>query len=173
MPHIQPTYYAAIIAAEAIGNNNANGVVRAVELALDHPRLAGYAFYEGGEKEKKKLTKMLLINSQAYFVNGTTDDGSEIEKPSARTRRGYVHVDFQFLTGRNNHSLFAPPPPPQRMKVKRLSIAHADDTSGLSWGGQTYETSDGLVRGELRVEEGDVGGGVDLSDTEAILILFQ
>jgi len=153
MPHIQPAYYAAIIAAEAIGNVSG---IRAVELAMDHPRLAGYAFYEGSEK---KLAKVLLINSQAYF--GTT--GSETPPPS----RGYIHVDFQFLRG---NSLFAPP---QRMSIKRLSIPHADDTSGLSWGGQTYETDDGLVHGELKVEKGDASSGVDLSDTEAVLITFQ
>ena len=155
MPHIQPSYYAAIVAAEAIGN--ANGV-RAVELAIDHLRLAGYAFYERGEKEK--LAKVLLINSQAYF--GT--NGSET---LPNTRRGYIHIDFQFLRG---NSLFAPP---QRMTIKRLAIPHADDTSGLRWGGQTYETDDGLVRGEVKVEKGDVSSGVDLSDTEAVLILFQ
>jgi Glycosyl hydrolase family 79 C-terminal beta domain len=63
-PHIQPQYYSAIIAAEAIGNSNNTQVV---ELHIHDTRISGYAFYQGGQ-----LTKAILINSLA-FLTTTTD----------------------------------------------------------------------------------------------------
>ena len=92
-PHVQPAYYAAIIAAEAIGHT---GSARAVELSIDDPRIAGYAFYEG-----KKLVRAVLINSQAYLANNAT--GS----------RGTIHVNIQL----DGH-----PGAPSLMAIKRLAI---------------------------------------------------
>ncbi|TEB25149.1 hypothetical protein FA13DRAFT_1738567 [Coprinellus micaceus] len=66
-PHIQPQYYAAIIAAEAIGSS---GQTRILELT-------GYAFYEGDI-----LVRALFINSLAFF-----------KKDSTRTS---VHIDLAF-----------------------------------------------------------------------------
>ncbi|CAA7267056.1 unnamed protein product [Cyclocybe aegerita] len=144
-PHIQPQYYAAIIAAEAIGSS---GTTRAVELIINHSRVAGYAFYEGGV-----LVRALLINSQAFFMGDT--------------QRESIHVDLGFVsTGAN-------PRVPRTMIVKRLSIPHAEDTTGLTWGGQTYETSDARVSGELRVEEVDVASGLDIQETEVVLLNFD
>ncbi|KAJ3510881.1 hypothetical protein NLJ89_g4418 [Agrocybe chaxingu] len=144
-PHIQPQYYAAIIAAEAIGST---GTTRAVELTISHSRVAGYAFYEGGT-----LVRALLINSQAFFVGDT--------------QRESIHVDLGFLpTGAN-------PRLPRTMDVKRLSIPHAEDTTGLRWGGQTYETSDARVSGELKVDRIDIANGVDIQGTEAVLLHFD
>ena len=62
-PHIQPQYYSAIIAAEAIGNSNNTQVV---ELNIDEARISGYAFYQGGQ-----LTKAILINSLAFLTTTT------------------------------------------------------------------------------------------------------
>jgi hypothetical protein len=73
-PHVQPPYYAAIIAAEAIGNS---GSTAAVELSVNNSRIAGYAFYESGS-----LVRAVFINSQAYL----TGDES----------RGSVHIDLKF-----------------------------------------------------------------------------
>ncbi|KAF8905059.1 hypothetical protein CPB84DRAFT_1814293 [Gymnopilus junonius] len=53
-PHIQPQYYAAIIAAEPL-------------LTIDNPRISGYAFYESDV-----LARVMLINSQEYLsINAT------------------------------------------------------------------------------------------------------
>lgn len=50
---------------------------------------------------------------------------------------------------------------------------HADDTSGLTWGGQTYETSDAKVQGSLSVTQVAVSAGVDIQATEAVLLTFS
>lgn len=74
-PHIQPQYYAAIIAAEAIGNS---GRTRIVELDIADTRISGYAFYKDDQ-----LTNAILINSLAFFTTTTTE-------------RPYTHVDLSF-----------------------------------------------------------------------------
>lgn len=45
--------------------------------------------------------------------------------------------------------------------------------SGLTWGGQTYETSDGRISGSLVVSEGTVASGVDIQATEVVLLAFK
>ncbi|KZP27312.1 glycoside hydrolase family 79 protein [Athelia psychrophila] len=141
-PHFQPAYYAAIIAAEAIGKT---GSTKAVELTIGSPTIAGYAFYESGT-----LARVLLINSKAYLSTTTTS-------------RGSVHVSLDF-TGSGTT--------PRVMEMKKLIIGHADDTAGLTWGGQTYETSTGLVSGSESALVTLVASGVNISDTEAILLQF-
>lgn len=76
-PHVQPQYYAAIIATEAIGSS---GQARIVELVIDDPSIAGYAFYEGS-----RLARAVFINSRA-FLNSS----------SSRTR---THLDLSFASG--------------------------------------------------------------------------
>lgn len=49
---------------------------------------------------------------------------------------------------------------------------HADDVSGLSWGGQSYETPDGTVDGTVEVEVLDVTSGFDIQETEVVMIVF-
>lgn len=93
-PHVQPAYYAAIIAAEAIGNT---GSAHAVELSIANSRIAGYAFYEGG-----KLVRAILINSQAYLAN------------NASGSRGTIHVNVNL--GNSTGSA------PSTMSIKRLTI---------------------------------------------------
>ena len=63
-PHVQPQYYAAIIADEAIGNS---GNTRVIELSINNTRVSGYAFYEGDT-----LTRAVFINSQAFLTTDTT-----------------------------------------------------------------------------------------------------
>jgi len=140
-PHVQPPYYAAIIAAEAIGNT---GSTKAVELYVNNPQLAGYAFYEDGS-----LVRAIFINSQAYL--------------SGDTSRGSMHIDLK-LSG----SGFSP----LHMSVKRLAIGHADDASGLTWGGQSYETSNGRASGTESTTRCLISNGVDIKDTEVVLLKF-
>ncbi|KAG7092119.1 hypothetical protein E1B28_008493 [Marasmius oreades] len=138
-PHVQPQYYAAIIAAEAIGKG---GRTQIAELSIDNTRITGYAFYESGV-----LKRAVFINLQA-FLSGTSG-----ARPS-------VHLDFS-VSGK------------ARMTVKRLAIGHADDASGLKWGGQSYETGDGRVCGDFLEESGLVKDGLDISATEAVLVSFS
>ena len=92
-PHIQPIYYAAIIAAEAIGNS---GNTQVIELNIDAPSIAGYAFYQGGQ-----LTKAILINSLAFFTT------TAVPRPS-------THVDLTFESGTVS----------SKMNVKRLFVPY-------------------------------------------------
>ncbi|KAA1467403.1 glycoside hydrolase family 79 protein [Dentipellis sp. KUC8613] len=136
-PHIQPLYYAAIIAGEAIGSS---GSAKAVELSISNSQVAGYAFFEGSA-----LKRALFINFQS-FVGGT---------------RGSVHIAPTFSGGSKSS-----------MTVKRLAIPLANATSGVTWGGQTYETSDGKVSGSMNTTTVSVSAGFDLHDTEAVLVSF-
>jgi Glycosyl hydrolase family 79 C-terminal beta domain len=91
LPHIQPQYYAAIIAAEAIGNS---GNTQVLELDIDDPRIAGYALYQGG-----KLANAILINSLAFLTTTTTT-------------RSSTHVNLTFpndtVSSMNVKRLFVP-----------------------------------------------------------------
>ncbi|KAK0455621.1 glycoside hydrolase family 79 protein [Desarmillaria tabescens] len=142
-PHVQPLYYAAIVIGEAIGNS---GHTQAAELSIDNPRISGYAFYEDGV-----LARAVLINSQAYMKDQSTS-------------RSSIHLDLDF-SGEGQL--------PTSVRVKRLAIGHADDDSGLTWGGQTYETDDARAQGELEIETIQVASGLDMVETEAILLSFE
>lgn len=87
------------------------------------------------------LARAVFINLQAWLT------GTSGARPS-------VHLDLSV-------------PGKTRMTVKRLAITHADDASGLRWGGQTYETSDGRVSGTLSQQNVLVANGLDISATEA------
>ncbi|KAF4596450.1 Glycoside hydrolase family 79 protein [Pleurotus pulmonarius] len=141
-PHVQPQYYAAIVAAEAIGST---GSSQAVELSVDDPTVSGYAFFEGG-----KLVRALFINLKAFLASSAT--------------RGVVHVSLGFAETSTRAS---------NITIKRLAIEHADDTSGLTWGGQTYETSNGRKSGTLMTSTGSIQSGFDIHDTEAVLVTFH
>lgn len=73
-PHVQPAYYAAIIAAEAIGKS---GSTKAVEITVGSTQVSGYAFFEGGV-----LKRAVFINSNAFLQGATS--------------RASIHLDFAF-----------------------------------------------------------------------------
>lgn len=50
---------------------------------------------------------------------------------------------------------------------------HADDVSGLTWGGQSYETRDARANGTETMDKSLVSAGVDIKDTEVVLLNFQ
>ncbi|TFK27758.1 hypothetical protein FA15DRAFT_585766 [Coprinopsis marcescibilis] len=143
-PHVQPQYYAAIIAAEAIGPS---GNTRIVELSVNDPRIAGYAFYEG-----QTLVRAVFIESTAFF-----------KQASAPGTRRSAHIDLRFP----NASL-----PPRTMSVKRLSVSYSDETSGLTWGGISYETSDALPSGAPTRETIEVSNGFNIQATEVVMLSF-
>src|SRR5216684_4710869 len=72
LPHIQPLYYAAIIAAEVIGSS---GSTKIVELTVDNAQISGYAVFEGNA-----LARAVFINLNP-FTTGT---------------RSSVHLTFNF-----------------------------------------------------------------------------
>ena len=93
-PHIQPQYYAAIIAAEAIGNS---GNTKIIELNIADTWISGYAFYQNDE-----LTKVILINTLAFFKNSPTP-------------RSSTHVNLTLATGTDV---------PSKMEVKQLFVSY-------------------------------------------------
>ena len=93
-PHVQPQYYAAIIAGEAIGKT---GKVQVLEIDIDHPHVAGYSFYEDS-----RLVRAVFINSKAYLPGSTN--------------RTSVHLDLCFLTVPGFRAATT-------MTLKRLAIA--------------------------------------------------
>lgn len=119
------------------------GSVETVELSTNSEYVVGYAFYEGSA-----LKRVLFSNAQAYLSNST----------SPRT-------STQISLGFNGTA-------PEKMTIKRLAVPYADSTSGLVWGGQTYETSDALVNGELNVATVPVSEGFSISETEVVLLTF-
>uniref|UniRef100_A0A0W0F2I2 Beta-glucuronidase C-terminal domain-containing protein n=1 Tax=Moniliophthora roreri TaxID=221103 RepID=A0A0W0F2I2_MONRR len=147
-PHVQPGYYAGIIAAEVIGRSL--GLKKIVELEVDDQHVAGFAVYDSS-----RLSKAVFVNLKAYIPN----EGSNPE-------RGTVNVDLYLGEGEKDAVS-------RNAEIKRLRIGSADDTSGLTWGGQTYETEDGLVSGEEVVETVDLGAGFEIQDTEAVVITFS
>jgi len=142
-PHVQPQYYAAIIAGEAIGTT---GSSMATELTINNDFVSGYAFFEDG-----KLKRAVLINSQAFLSTST----------GARTS---VKVALSF-TGSGSA--------PKTVEVKRLKINHADDASGLQWAGQTFETSDAKPIGSISSQTVNANSVIELSETEVVLLTFK
>lgn len=141
--HVQPTYYAAIAIAETIGPS---GTTSIAEITVNDSRIAGYAIYEGAT-----LARAVFINSQSW--------------PSGSTgARPKVKVDLLFLAGS-----WAP----ATATLKRLAIAHSDDTANVTWAGQSYETSTGLVSGAVVTESVVPADGFLLSATEAALLKFS
>ncbi|KAG2360200.1 glycoside hydrolase family 79 protein [Suillus spraguei] len=121
-----------------------SGTTQAAEIPIDEDNVSGYAFFENGY-----LTKAVFINMDAYF--------------SGADARDSTRIDFDF-TGSGCT--------PTTMSVKTLEIGYASDTANLTWGGQTYETSDGRVSGPLAVDILPISSGVDLQETGAILVTF-
>ncbi|KAG5651934.1 hypothetical protein H0H81_006916 [Sphagnurus paluster] len=117
---------------------------RIVELDVNHPSITGYAFYSGS-----KLERAVFINLKGYF--------------STSTSRTKTTIDLGFA-GKGS--------PAALMTVKRLAIKYATDVSGLTWGGQNYESANARVAGKLSLMETTVSQGVQISDSEAILIQF-
>ncbi|KAJ3558263.1 hypothetical protein NP233_g11543 [Leucocoprinus birnbaumii] len=138
-PHVQPQYYAAIIAAEAIGSS---GNTRIVELTISDASISGYAFYEGSN-----LARAVFINLRAFL--------------STSTSRSQTHIDLTFGNGSAKSAT-----------LKRLAIKHADDTAGLNWAGQTYESPDGKAIGSTKTESVDLQKGFDIQDTAIVLVSF-
>jgi hypothetical protein len=120
-----------------------SGSSSVIELSINDAYVSGYAIYENGS-----LVRAVLINSLSYFA---TDASAGKARPS-------THIALSGVSG--------------KATVRRLSIAHADDTSNVKWAGQSFETRDGRASGSLVETTINVTNGVDISATEAVLITF-
>jgi len=130
-----------------VGNKAGLGMTKIVELDISAANLSGYAIFEMG-----KVVRAVFIN-----LNGWLKGDEEVRERSA------YHIDLSFASedckGRE-------------IRVKRLDIGYADDTGGLTWGGQSWETPEFLVSGEEVSETRSWDEGVDIKETEAILVWF-
>lgn len=144
-PHIQPQYYAAIVVANFIGSSPSTSIVE-IQLA-SQKYISGYAAYDANGQ----LARAVFINSKAHL--------------STSSSRGSVTLDLDFAASNGGT-------PPKTMRIRRLAIGFADDTSGLKLAGRTYETNDGLVSGKDHYVDAPVGAGLKVSDTEAVLVTF-
>lgn len=147
-PHIQAPYYGTIVVAEFVGTSAPR---RIQELSINSPTLSGYGLYG----EHGRLKKVLLINSEAFLTDQTTP------RPSSTIFLDNLGGDAKGYGG------------PRTMTLKRLSIPHADAKTGITWGGQSYETSDALVKGKIQTTTQRVDKGVTISATEVVLVTFN
>lgn len=140
------TYYSAIVAGWFIGNTR-NPQTYITELSINSANVAGYAAYEHG-----KLVRAVFINSIAWLSTATGVRGS--------SQLGLT-VGNLTTTGA-----------PKSMQVRRLAIAHADDQSGVSFAGVTYETSNALPSGTDTYTTQAFNSTLNVFDTEAVLVSF-
>ncbi|CAL1706862.1 unnamed protein product [Somion occarium] len=120
------------------------GSAKIVELVVPDDNVSGYAVYE-----KNVLKRAVFVNFHAWLLSSTGT------RPS-------VHLDLSFTSGSGVKNATA----------KRLVIQHADDTQNLTFGGQSYETSDARAGGKITQESVDISKGLDLLATEAVLLSF-
>ena len=153
-PYLQPSYYAGLVVNTAVGRGAASGTTEVVELELSASDLSGYAIYEKG-----KLVRAVFINLNAWLKS---DEGVR--------ERSVYHIDLCFISIADGKKVESGNR--ERIRVKRLDIGYADDTSGLRWGGQSWETPEFSVSGEGDIEMMSWEEGVDIKETEAILVWF-
>lgn len=91
-PHVQPQYYAAIVAAEAIGNS---GATKAVEIQCNDGALSGYAFYESGV-----LKRAVFMNSIAYFSTSATKGFKTVTFTFTGAGTQYTQMTVKRLTSK-------------------------------------------------------------------------
>ena len=150
---MQPSYYAALLIDTFIGRS---GHAELVELSIPNSNVTGYAAFERG-----LLRRAVFVNLEAWLQSSENTG----ERPS-------VHLDLlpAFSLGASDAEVDSYRS--GKAQVRRLLIQHADDTSGLLWAGQSYETDDAQPAGRVVVEQVDIRSGVDLRATEAVLISF-
>ncbi|KAF8316383.1 hypothetical protein DL93DRAFT_774021 [Clavulina sp. PMI_390] len=146
-PHVQPQYYAAIVAASLIGKSK-HSVKSIAEITVPNTNVGGYAAYEN-----HKLKRAVFINNNAYLRNSTTPRGSVA-----------LHLSLE-LPGSSSRTTRE-----GRMEVRRLAIGHADDKSGLRFAGKNYETRTAVPRGKEVFTVQGLSERLVIHDTEAVLV---
>ena len=150
-PHIQPTFYGGLVVNSFIGSTGSSTLV---ELNVSDSNVSGYAVFEGDS-----LVRAVFINLDAWLTSSTGT------RPS-------VHIDLGFATGANATQSEVEAFTNRSASLKRLVIDHAEDTEGLKWAGQSYETSDVSPEGSLVAEQVQLEKGFDIRSTEAVLVEF-
>lgn len=150
-PHIQPSFYGALVINSFIGKTGSSKIV---ELDVGDSNVSGYAVFEGGS-----LKRAVFINLHAWLASSTGT------RPS-------VHIDLDFASGTSASQSQVDAFWGRRASLKRIGIQHADDTAGLTWAGQSYENSNVSPSGGLVTERVQLSKGFDIRSTEAALVEF-
>ncbi len=150
-PHIQPNFYGGLVVNSLVGSTGSSKII---ELDVGDSDVSGYAVLEGGS-----LKRAVFINLHAWLASSTG------ARPS-------VHIDLDFARGASASQSQVDAFWPRHGSLKRLAINHADDTAGLTWAGQSYETSNVSPEGNLATEQVQLSKGFDIRSTEAVLIEF-
>jgi len=153
-PFLYPSYYAGLVINAAVGRAAASGTTKIVELEISEPNLSGYVIYE-----MDKPVRAVFVNLDGWLKS---DEGVR--------ERGVYHIDWSFVFADGGEASCLDS---NKIRLKRLDIAYADDTSGLTWGGQSWETPQFLVSGEEVFETKSWDEGIDIRETEAVLVWFQ
>ncbi|KAF8309020.1 glycoside hydrolase family 79 protein [Clavulina sp. PMI_390] len=143
-PHVQPQYYAAVIAASLIGPSYGDKEI--AEITIPNAEVSGYGAYENGV-----LKRAVFINHNAYLTSTTTPRGSVA-----------LGLGFESASRAN----------PSKVEVRRLDIQYADDKSGLKFAGRSYETSTGLPNGRDTFILQKLNDPLVVQDTQAVLVTF-
>ncbi|KAI1796214.1 glycoside hydrolase family 79 protein [Ganoderma leucocontextum] len=150
-PHIQPGFYGGLFVNSFIGST---GLAKVVELDVDDSNVSGYAVFEDGV-----LVRAVFVNLYAWLASSTGV-------------RPAVHIDLDLALGASATQSQVNAFWGHSASLRRLVIDHADDTEGLTWAGQSYETSDVSPEGSLVTEQLQLSKGFDIRSTEAVLVEF-
>ncbi|KAF8309013.1 hypothetical protein DL93DRAFT_2170653 [Clavulina sp. PMI_390] len=142
--HVQPQYYAAIVAASLIGSSQCDKEI--AEITVPNSEVGGYGAYENGV-----LKRAVFINNNAYLQDSAAP-------------RGSVALQLGFGSASRAN--------PSEIEVRKLVIQYADDKSGLTFAGQSYETSNALPSGKDTFTLQKLSEPLVIQDTEAILVTF-
>ncbi|GJE97273.1 glycoside hydrolase family 79 protein [Phanerochaete sordida] len=182
-PHIQPSYYAALLIGSATGTNSlpfpwpfAHGTLmspassawasaRIAELDVPLDTVSGYAVYERGV-----LARAVFVNLDAWLSSA---EAAGATRPSVHLDLGFVLSGAQTGAPNAGAGMSVDGFARATMQVRRLGVDHADDLANLTWAGQSYETADASPEGPLVVESVPVSRGVRIQSSEALLVTFE
>ncbi|KAF8313087.1 hypothetical protein DL93DRAFT_2059507 [Clavulina sp. PMI_390] len=155
-PHIQPEYYAPIVIANFLGNSLTTKISE-LTIPTSSPASSYLSAYAAFDSKSGALKRAVLVNLNPFLA---TSNVTQSARPSTTVSLSLGSTKC-----------------PESIHVRRLKIGHADDTSGLTFGGVSYETSSGKPSGKTVVETVKVGkdgiASVVISDSEAVLVEFK
>ena len=108
------------------------------------------------------LRRAVFINLEAWLQSS---EASGQQRPS-------VHIDLIPTLSAGGTNAQMDSLRRGKAEARRIVIQHADDISGLTWAGQSYENNNIQPSGRPIVEKVNLQDGIDLRATEAVLISF-
>ena len=147
-PQIMPSYYGGLVVNSLIGSS---GNAQIIELTVNDTNVSGYAAFEQGE-----LVRAVFVNLHAWLKSSSGD------RPS-------VHLGLDLNGTSSRVAAFTS----RSVVARRLILQHADDTSNLTWAGQSYETAEAQPEGGVVEVHVALDTGLNLRASEAVLVDFN